>query len=116
MIYPFFPAIDPPSLSPTGPLDDVYPDNRISSPADGGYVTSRPRYTRNLMGSNYVWVAMTNSDYALFNAFVQANYAYIFVWTDPITEIQTNVQFVSVPKASKALLGYWHVEISIMGA
>lgn len=116
MVYPSFPAIAPPSLSPTGPINDVYPDNKISSPADGGYVISRPRYTRTVMGNDYVWVAMSNSDYALFNGFALANYACIFVWTDPLTAIQSNVQFVSVPKASKSLLGYWHVEISIMEA
>jgi hypothetical protein len=116
MDYPSFPAIAPPSLSPSGPQEDVFQDNRINSPVDGGYMVSRPRYTRNVMGKNFTWVAMTNADYALFKAFVLANYANIFVWTDQDTGEPVNMQFVSPPKAAKTLLGYWHVEISIVEA
>jgi hypothetical protein len=116
MDYPSFPAIAPPSLSPTGAQGDIYQDNKIASPVDGGYTISRPRYTRATMGKNYIWVAMTNADYALFRAFVLTNYANIFVWLDQDTGQPVNMQFVSPPKAEKTLLGYWHVEISILEA
>lgn len=116
MGYPAFPAIAPPSLSPSGPQEDVYQDNKISSPTDGGYTVSRPRYTRATMGKNFVWTAMTNADYALFKSFVLANFASIFVWTDQDTGEPVNMQFVSPPKVVKTLLGYWHVEISIVEA
>ncbi len=116
MGYPVFPNIAPPSLSTSGPQEDVFPDNRISSPADGGYTTSRPRYTRATMGKNYVWTAMTNDDYALFKAFVLANYANIFIWADQETGLPVNMQFASPPKATKSFLGYWHVEISVSEA
>lgn len=116
MGYPAFPAIAPPSLSPSGPQEDIYQENKISSPAEGGYTISRPRYTRTTMGKNYGWVAMTNADYELFKSFVLANYANIFVWTDQDTGRSVNMQFTAPPKATKTLLGYWHVEISIMEA
>jgi hypothetical protein len=116
MSYPLFPSIAPPSLSPTGPQEDVFPDNKISSPMDGGYTVSRPRYTRATLGKSYTWVAMTNAEYALFKSFVLANYANIFVWADQDTTQPVNMQFASPPKATKTLLGYWHVEISIVEA
>ena len=110
--YPAFPTIQPPVY----PADDVYPDNKISSATDGGYVVSRPRFTRTIMGNNYTWPAMPNADYQTFKAFVQANYANIFVWTDPISNNFYNVQFTAVPKASIVSPGFWHVEISILEA
>lgn len=112
MSYPTFPTICPPAY----PADDIYPDNKIASPTDGGYTISRPRYTRTQMGGAYTWPAMPYADYLQFKAFVQANYAHIFVWTDPITGRQTNMQFTAVPKASMVSPGYWHVEIAIMEA
>jgi len=112
MSYPAFPSIAPPAY----PADDLYPDNKISSPADGGYTVTRPRYTRTQMGKTYTWPAMSNSDYQLFQPFALANYAYIFVWTDPVTGSQSNMQFTAVPKASIVSPGFWHVEISIMEA
>lgn len=116
MSYPSFPSIAPPSLSQNGPQVDDYQDNKISSPVEGGYTVSRPRYIRTTMGKTYTWVAMTNADYALFKPFVLANYANIFVWTDQDSGQPVNMQFVSPPKAEKTLLGYWHVEISLMEA
>jgi hypothetical protein len=116
MSYPSFPSIAYPSMSPTAEQQDVYQDNKISSPVDGGYTISRPRYSRSVMGGTYIWVAMSNSDYALFKAFVLAYYASIFVWTDEDTQTQINMQFTAPPKASKTLYGYWHVEISIIEA
>ena len=112
MTYPAFPSIAPPAY----PADDLYPDNKITSPADGGYNISRPRYTRTQMGGTYTWPKMANSDYLLFQPFVDANYANIFVWTNPVTLVAANVQFTAVPKASIVTAGFWHVEISIMEA
>lgn len=112
MIYPMFPTIQPPAF----PADDIFPDNKISSPTDGGYTVSRPRFIRTQMGGAYTWPAMPNLDYRQFKAFVQANYAHIFVWTDPITSRQVNMQFAAVPKASMVSPGFWHVEITIMEA
>lgn len=116
MSYPAFPNIAPPSLSTSGQQEDVYQDNRISSQADGGYMVSRPRYTRDIMGKNYVWTAMSNADYALFQPFAQTNYANIFVWIDQDTGLPVNMQFISPPKAVKSYAGFWHVEISIVEA
>ena len=112
MSYPVFPTIAPPAY----PADDVYPDNKISSSMDGGYTVARPRYTRRQMGNTYTWPKMSNTEYQQFKPFAQANYANIFVWTDPITGVTSNMQFTAVPKASIVTVGYWHVEISIIQA
>ncbi|MDU2063783.1 MAG: hypothetical protein E6713_02995 [Sporomusaceae bacterium] len=116
MSYPSFPEIQRPSYSTNN--EDIFPDFDkavVASDSDGGYTTTRPRYTRSQMGNQYYWPAMPKADYVKFKTFVNSTIfmAGIFIWTDPETGEQKNVRLTDKPKAVHSTPNYWEVTMSI---
>jgi hypothetical protein len=111
-----WPAIVAPSL-PT----EEYPDPAIRSKAEGGYVLTRPRYTRMPRSWNLAWEAMTNAHYLLLMAFWTAKYggSTSFTWICVTDDTETTVRFSDkinakvVAWASTGLPKLWSVSVKL---
>lgn len=111
-----WPAIVAPSL-PT----EKYPDPAIRSKAEGGYVLTRPRYTRMPRSWGLVWEAMTHAHYLLLMAFWEAKSggSTSFTWDCVTDDTETTVRFAEAPDAkvvvwaSTGLPKLWAVSVKL---
>lgn len=93
-------------------------DPTIRSTSEGGYVTSRARFTRLTRRWNvrYEWMSRTNKGTLL--AFEEARYvgAESFTWTNPIDDTAYTVRFLEpvqyIPHANTDFL-WWTVEFTL---
>jgi len=75
-------------------------DNAIKAKAEGGYTSTRPRYTRNMLKEFHTGFSdLTEAEKNIFEAFVEDHGTFlIFEWIHPTTAIQYSVRFDNVPQ------------------
>ena len=108
-----FPTI---SKKPIMPLDFTREDSVLRSETDGGYVMTRPRFTRSRAIITVGYESLPDAEaYAIDDFYVIdcANGSAIFQWTHPTRNTVYNVRFKEPVKISHTSYGYCDVQFTL---
>lgn len=112
-----WPTIKAPSL-PT----EEYPDPTIRGETDGGYIITRPRFTRFPRRWDLVWEALSHADYLTLMSFYTDDAvagSVDFTWTCVTDDTAATVRFAGAPQArvvawaDGGLPKYWQVSVKL---
>lgn len=90
-------------------------DPTIRSQSEGGYVVTRPRFTRVPKTFEFSYKMLPDADKDTLKAFEEtvAFTSGIFVWTHPKTSATYNVRFDKTLEFEYVEFGYWSVAIKL---
>lgn len=91
-------------LDPDGEIEDAI----LRSPSDGGYVQTRPRYTRVRRNWGVNYLHLPDADVTLLRSFeitTLRNGADLFTWTHPLSATAYTVQLTAPIKFGRKVAG-----------
>lgn len=93
---PIFPTL---SIKPSFPIETEFENSTIRTEFEGGYVHSRPRYTRQRRRWHIIYNALNDNDKTTLINFIATvkGGAEIFSWSHPLTGENINVRFLTLP-------------------
>lgn len=87
---------------------------QVRTEFEGGYVQSRPLYTRGRDRLTLVWNALPEADYQTLRTFFIANQGDSFTWTHPLTATSMTMRFTGDSLSGRIdVPGYRVVELEI---
>ena len=111
--------MDFPTLSrkPSFNFEETVEYKTLKSPAEDGYIITRPQWTKSKRGWHLTYNALTNSDYQTLKGFFESSTlgaAISFNWTNPTDNTSYVVRFKDDSlKATLKAFDIWSVEFDL---
>jgi len=103
-----------PSIEDPSSLKEAPQKRQIKSDFAGGYVQSRPKWTRTRKLFTLGWEAMSDADKETLETFFDNNLGGTFSWTHPISETTYTVRFVNDNlEFSYRPHNYWQISVDL---
>lgn len=104
-----------PNFTPLNPYEPQFVDNVLRTDTEGGYINTRPKYTRikRKFTLNYYLTDEEHEEFVEFYT-TEIKASGSFNFTEPITGTTRVCIFSEVPKETRTTHNHWEVSISII--